>query len=282
MSTLHEIEKQLESLGPAEKAQLLQWVVGDLGDASPGIESRPGVCGGEPCIVRTRTRSGCSSNRDAWGSARRICSGAIPRSVPRTWRTPGLMSAGTAMRSTDRSARTRRPERWPGSSRMRTSPFPSSKNSGDPGSRRRDDPGSGDGGDGRQRCRCPDARRLGRACRPHPQPEAFHPAPSPAAGTSRHRGLYHRSRLHRQARRIHLVLAAEPEISHQSSGSTVRDRMHRKARMRPQHRERIGSAADPPHGRPGSPVGSARADRAGEAGTGPRSVGPKRSVGGPA
>ena len=38
----------------ADKAQLLQWVVRDLGDASPGIESRPGVCGGEPCIVRTR------------------------------------------------------------------------------------------------------------------------------------------------------------------------------------------------------------------------------------
>lgn len=38
----------------AEKAQLLQWVVRDLGDAFPGIESKPGVCGGEPCIVRTR------------------------------------------------------------------------------------------------------------------------------------------------------------------------------------------------------------------------------------
>ncbi|MBI4481369.1 MAG: DUF433 domain-containing protein [Acidobacteria bacterium] len=38
----------------SEKAQLLQWVVRDLGDAFPGIESSPGVCGGEPCIVRTR------------------------------------------------------------------------------------------------------------------------------------------------------------------------------------------------------------------------------------
>lgn len=37
-----------------EKAQLLQWVVNDLGEAFPGIEIRPGVCGGEPCIVRTR------------------------------------------------------------------------------------------------------------------------------------------------------------------------------------------------------------------------------------
>ena len=38
----------------AAKAQLLQWVVQDLGDAFPGIESVPGVCGGAPCIVRTR------------------------------------------------------------------------------------------------------------------------------------------------------------------------------------------------------------------------------------
>jgi uncharacterized protein (DUF433 family) len=37
-----------------EKAQLLQWVVQDLGDAFPGIASTPGVCGGEPGIVRTR------------------------------------------------------------------------------------------------------------------------------------------------------------------------------------------------------------------------------------
>jgi uncharacterized protein (DUF433 family) len=39
---------------PAEKAQVLQWVVRDLGDAFPGIESAPGVCGGEARIVRTR------------------------------------------------------------------------------------------------------------------------------------------------------------------------------------------------------------------------------------
>jgi len=38
----------------AEKAALLQEVAQDLGDAFPGIESRAGVCGGEPCIVRTR------------------------------------------------------------------------------------------------------------------------------------------------------------------------------------------------------------------------------------
>lgn len=47
-------EKLLPALSREEKAQLLQAVVSDLGDAFPGIESRPGVCGGEPCIVRTR------------------------------------------------------------------------------------------------------------------------------------------------------------------------------------------------------------------------------------
>ena len=54
MSVLQEAEKLLSSLSRAEKAELLQRVITDLGDAVPGIESRPGVCGGEPCIVRTR------------------------------------------------------------------------------------------------------------------------------------------------------------------------------------------------------------------------------------
>lgn len=54
MSALQEAEKLLATMTRAEKAQVLQWVVQDLGDAFPGIESTPGVCGGEPCIVRTR------------------------------------------------------------------------------------------------------------------------------------------------------------------------------------------------------------------------------------
>lgn len=54
MSILQEVEKLLVVMSRAEKAQLLQWVVRDLGDAFPGVESVPGVCGGEPCIVRTR------------------------------------------------------------------------------------------------------------------------------------------------------------------------------------------------------------------------------------
>ena len=54
MSTLQDLERQLEMLSPAEKAQLVQWMSRDIGDAFPGIESRPGVCGGDPCIVGTR------------------------------------------------------------------------------------------------------------------------------------------------------------------------------------------------------------------------------------
>ena len=54
MTLLQEAEKLLAAMSRAEKAQLLQWVVQDLGDAFPGIESVLGVCGGDPCIVRTR------------------------------------------------------------------------------------------------------------------------------------------------------------------------------------------------------------------------------------
>ena len=54
MTPPREIEELLASLSRAEKAQLLQWIVHDLGDAFPGIESDPLVSGGEPRIVRTR------------------------------------------------------------------------------------------------------------------------------------------------------------------------------------------------------------------------------------
>ncbi len=54
MSTLQDAQKLLSAMTRAEKAQLLQWVVRDVGDAFPGIEGMPGVCGGEACVVRTR------------------------------------------------------------------------------------------------------------------------------------------------------------------------------------------------------------------------------------
>jgi uncharacterized protein (DUF433 family) len=54
VSIVSEVERLLGGLTRAEKAQVLQWVVRDLGDAFPGIDRRPDVCGGEACIVRTR------------------------------------------------------------------------------------------------------------------------------------------------------------------------------------------------------------------------------------
>jgi uncharacterized protein (DUF433 family) len=54
MSLLEAAEELFAKMTRAEKAQVLQWAVRDVGNAFPGIESRPDVCGGMPCIVRTR------------------------------------------------------------------------------------------------------------------------------------------------------------------------------------------------------------------------------------
>ena len=54
MSKLQELEKQVGSLSLQEKAELLQWVARDVSGVFPGIETTPDVCGGEPCILRTR------------------------------------------------------------------------------------------------------------------------------------------------------------------------------------------------------------------------------------
>jgi uncharacterized protein (DUF433 family) len=54
MTNTEKAKELLSTLTRAEKAELLQWVVQDLGDSFPGIESTPGICGGEPRIVRTR------------------------------------------------------------------------------------------------------------------------------------------------------------------------------------------------------------------------------------
>ena len=54
MNKIEEAETFLSRMTRGEKAQLLQRLAQDLGDAFPGIDSVPGVCGGEPCIVRTR------------------------------------------------------------------------------------------------------------------------------------------------------------------------------------------------------------------------------------
>ena len=54
MSTLDDVEKAIASLSRSDKAKLLQSIARDLDQPVPGIESRPDVCGGDACIVRTR------------------------------------------------------------------------------------------------------------------------------------------------------------------------------------------------------------------------------------
>ena len=54
MASLRDLEDLISGLSRAEKAQILQWVARDLGDAFPGVESTSGVSGGEACIVRAR------------------------------------------------------------------------------------------------------------------------------------------------------------------------------------------------------------------------------------
>ena len=53
-NALLDIEKALSDLSPGEKAQLLQAVARQLAGAAPGIDTTPGVCGGEACVARTR------------------------------------------------------------------------------------------------------------------------------------------------------------------------------------------------------------------------------------
>ena len=54
MASLREFEALLNSLPEGEKALILKWAVEELSGAFPGIDSRPEVCGGEPCVIRTR------------------------------------------------------------------------------------------------------------------------------------------------------------------------------------------------------------------------------------
>jgi uncharacterized protein (DUF433 family) len=54
MTAFDQAASLLPALTRGEKAALLLRVAQELGGAYPGIESTPGVCGGDPCIVRTR------------------------------------------------------------------------------------------------------------------------------------------------------------------------------------------------------------------------------------
>lgn len=47
---------------------MLQWLVRDLGDAFPGIESNPAVNGSEPTVIRTRIPVWVVVRHHQWGA----------------------------------------------------------------------------------------------------------------------------------------------------------------------------------------------------------------------
>ena len=51
---IQSIESEISRLTRAEKAELLQRLIQEVGNAWAGIEKTSGVSGGESCIVRTR------------------------------------------------------------------------------------------------------------------------------------------------------------------------------------------------------------------------------------
>ena len=54
MKVMHKIEELLAEMTQSEKVELLQHLARDLSGAVPGIESTPGISGGEPRIAGTR------------------------------------------------------------------------------------------------------------------------------------------------------------------------------------------------------------------------------------
>jgi uncharacterized protein (DUF433 family) len=94
MTAIQEAEHLLQRLSRAEKAQVLQWIARDLGEAYPGIESRPDVAGGEPCIVRTRITVWTLEQARRLG----VSEGELLRSYP-TLRAEDLANAWSYVRS---------------------------------------------------------------------------------------------------------------------------------------------------------------------------------------
>ena len=127
LNALREAERVLSSMTRAEKAQLLQWVVSDLGDSFPGIESTPDVCGGEARIIRTRIPVWVLEQARRLG----VTEADLLRSYP-TLRAEDLVHAWAY-------ARAHREE----IERQRKLPSARSRNPQASGTRRADDPGYG-------------------------------------------------------------------------------------------------------------------------------------------
>jgi len=78
MASLSDFAALLPSLSPGERAQVLKWVVQDMSGSFPGIDSRPEVCGGEPCIVRTRIPVWLLVNARRLGASEQVLLASYP------------------------------------------------------------------------------------------------------------------------------------------------------------------------------------------------------------
>jgi len=54
MSAVEEAKRVVNKLSPADRAELASWLTSQSVELAPGIFSTPGVCGGEPCVGRSR------------------------------------------------------------------------------------------------------------------------------------------------------------------------------------------------------------------------------------
>ena len=96
-------EKILSDMTRAEKAELLQWIVRDLGDAFPGIDSRPGVMGGanrqaQSSVHDPAGRALAARAADVAGDRRRLPDGDRCVIDPRLIATLGTFSADSLRR----------------------------------------------------------------------------------------------------------------------------------------------------------------------------------------
>jgi uncharacterized protein (DUF433 family) len=98
MITPAEREKMLAEMTRAEEAELLRWIVRDLADDFPGIESKPDVMGGVPCITRTRIPVWLLEPARRLGTSEADLLATIPHFPSRTLRMPGTLSVPTVQR----------------------------------------------------------------------------------------------------------------------------------------------------------------------------------------
>jgi uncharacterized protein (DUF433 family) len=54
MTALDEARSAVLKLSPAERRGLLDWLASEPAEVAPGVYSTRGVCGGDPCVGRTR------------------------------------------------------------------------------------------------------------------------------------------------------------------------------------------------------------------------------------